>query len=93
MIMDPHHQGPMLALFVIRLTMAIVAALIMCLFLGVILVRLLLDLHATEPDSPESRQSDRRQDSQQSSAKAEFSRGNDLRRHRRQSQSPSTDGR
>ena len=41
----------MLALFVTRLTMAIVAALIMCLFMGTILVKLLLDLHdrAAEP--------------------------------------------
>jgi hypothetical protein len=52
MIIDPHHLESMLALLMTRLTMAIVAALIISLFLGVILVKLLLDLYAEEPDSP-----------------------------------------
>jgi hypothetical protein len=92
MIIDPHHLGPVLALYVTRLTMAIVAALIICLFLGTILVKLLLDLYAEEPDSPESRLLDRPQDSKPRPVKPEFSRGNDVRRHSRQLQSPSTDG-
>jgi hypothetical protein len=90
--MDPQHLGPILALFVTPLTAAIVAALIICLFMGTILVKLLLDLYAEEPDSEDPRGLDRRQDSKKRPIKAEFSRGNDVRRHRRQLQSPSTDG-
>jgi hypothetical protein len=93
MIIDPHHLGPVLALFVTRLTMAIVAALIICLSLGTILVQLLLDLYAEEPDSPDSRLSDRPQDSKQRPVKPVFSRGDNVQRHSRQLQSPSTDGR
>jgi hypothetical protein len=52
-----------------RLTMAVVAALIITLCLAVILVKLLLDLHADEPESSESRQLDRRQDSKQRAVK------------------------
>jgi hypothetical protein len=93
MIIDPHHLWPMLALFVARLTMAIVAALIMCLLMGTILVKLLLDLYAEEPDLADSRRLDRPQDSKQRPVKPEFSRGNNVRKHSRQLQSPSTDGR
>jgi hypothetical protein len=93
MIIDPHHLGSILALLMTRLIMTIVAALIISLFLGVILVKLLLDLYAEEPDSPESRQLDRRQGSKQRPIKPEFSPRNNVRRHRRPFQSPSTDGR
>ena len=75
-----------------RLTMAIAAALIIPLFLAVILVKLLLDLYAEEPDSSESRQLDRRQDFKQRLVKPDFSPRNDVRKRRRQLQSPSTDG-
>jgi hypothetical protein len=51
-----------------RLTTVIAAALIIPLFLAVILVKLLLDLYAEEPDSSESRQLDRRQDLKQRNA-------------------------
>jgi hypothetical protein len=74
-----------------RLTMAIAAALIIPLFLAVILVKLLLDLYAEEPDSSESRQLDRRQDFKQRPVKPESSPHNDV-RSRRQLQSPGTDG-
>ena len=90
--MDPQHLRPILALFVTPLTAAIVAALIICLILGTILVKLLLDLYAEEPGSEDPRRLDRRQDSERRPIKAEFSRDNDVRRHRRQLQSPSTDG-
>jgi hypothetical protein len=93
MIIDPHQLAPMLALYVTRLTVAIVAALITCLLLGTILVKLLLDLYAEESDSPESRLLDWTQDSKQRPVKPDFSRGNSVRRHSRQLQSPSTDGR
>lgn len=82
MIIDPHHLGTMLALFMARLTMAIVAGLIVSLFLGIILVKLLLDLHAEEPDSSESRQLDRRQDSKQRPVKLQFSSRNNAQKHR-----------
>jgi hypothetical protein len=48
--------------------MAIVAVLLIPLFLAAIVINLLLDLYADEPDSPESGQQDRRRDSNQSSA-------------------------
>jgi len=75
-----------------RLTLAIVVALIIPLFLAVVLVNLLLDLYAEEPDSTESRQLDRRQDLKQRPAKSESSLRNNVWKHR-QLRSPSADGR
>ena len=51
---DAHHQASVIAPFLTGLTAAIAAALIICLFLAVVLVNVLLDLYAEEPDVPES---------------------------------------
>ena len=49
---DAHHQASVIAPFLTGLTAAIAAALIICLFLAVVLVNVLLDLYAEEPDLP-----------------------------------------
>jgi hypothetical protein len=53
--------------------MPIVAVLFIPLFLVAIVVKLLLDLYAEEPDSSESGQQDQRRDSNQNSANANTS--------------------
>jgi len=75
------------------MTRAIVAALIIPLLLAAVLVKSLLDLYAEERDLPESRRLNRRQDSKQRPVKPKFSPRNNVRKRRRQLQSPSTDGR
>lgn len=75
-----------------RLTLATIAALIISLSLAVILVKVLLDLYAEEPESSESRKLDRRRDSQRRAVRPESSLHNDAWKHG-ELRSPSADGR
>lgn len=51
---DAHHLASVIAPFLTGLAAAIAAALIICSFLAVVLVDVLLDFYAEEPDLPES---------------------------------------
>jgi hypothetical protein len=87
----PHDWVGVMGTGMTRLTLAIAVALIIPLFLALILVNLLLDLHAEEPDSIASGGLDRRRDSTRRPAKPEPTRRKNVWKHR-QLRSPGADG-